>query len=181
MGKIITLTGESGTGKTTITKMLLEHPGFSLVRSTTTRQARSSDLPQEYQYVSLPEFSEIEKQSRFIWTATYAGNHYGTQYRHLDEILTSDQYGIMILVPETVPKLFAYTSAFIPFFLRTPPEEVLRKRLVHRGDKEEDIERRLNNLGSWEAQARSSFIPYHFIENTGRVEDTVEKILSYLN
>jgi len=163
-----------------IARYLLTSPDFSMVTSTTTRTPRASDLPNEYAYVSLDKFFEIEKARGFIWTAPYAGNHYGTKYSAIDAALGSSGYKVMILVPQVLPILFSYTKNVEPFFIRTPPREVLEQRLRQRGDTEEDIVRRLQKAGQWEAEAAASGIPYRFISNEGAIEWAVEKILSSL-
>ncbi len=179
MAKIISFTGESGCGKTSLAKRLLSR-GFAMVTSSTTRSPRSSDLPQEYEYLTAEQFSQFEEQNAFAWTASYAGNKYGTRYANLDRILQGDTPGIAILVPEVVPLLLQYTQHVIPFFVRTPAEEILRQRLAQRGDPAEDIERRLHRLGVWESTARQSDIPYIFINNNGTLDDAMDQISRYL-
>ncbi|MDP3639836.1 MAG: hypothetical protein Q8R53_01385 [Nanoarchaeota archaeon] len=177
---LLTLTGESGTGKSTIARHLLASPDFSMVTSTTTRKPRASDLPNEYAYVSPEQFFEIEKAWGFIWTAPYAGNYYGTKYSAIDTALCFSGYQMMILVPQVLPILFSYTKNVEPFFIRTPPREVLEQRLRQRGDSPEDIARRLQNAGQWEAEAAASGVPYCFIANEGPIEQAVGQILSSL-
>ncbi len=177
---LVTLTGESGTGKSTLARHLLTSPDFSMVTSTTTRKQRLSDLPNEYEYIRPDDFSAIETAHGFIWTALYAGNHYGTRYAAIDLALASSGYSLMLLVPQVLPILYSYTKDVEPFFIRTPPREVLEQRLRQRGDTEEDIVRRLQNAGQWEADAAASGIPYRFIANEGPIEQAVGQILSGL-
>ncbi len=54
--KLISFTGVSGSGKSTIVRKLLEDPAFHIVTSTTTRPPRESDIHGEYEYVSPAEF-----------------------------------------------------------------------------------------------------------------------------
>jgi guanylate kinase len=48
MSCLLTFTGPSGTGKTTIVSKLSQKSGFVIVESTTTRARRSTDLPGDY-------------------------------------------------------------------------------------------------------------------------------------
>lgn len=176
--KIITLTGEAGSGKTSIARKLLDD-GFEMITSTTTRAARLSDLPKEYEHVNAAEFSLLTAAGAFIWAANYADNQYGTRYLYLDRAISHDKAGIMILTPEPIPLLLSYTPGVVPFFVCTPSKEVLRQRLQERGDTPAGIEKRLHTL-KWEEQARRSDIPYVFITNTGTLDDAVQEIRKYV-
>lgn len=65
--KIITFTGASGAGKTTMVKELLKNPQFGLVPSITTRNSRLSDLPGEYEYITDTEFDWLKCWDAFVW------------------------------------------------------------------------------------------------------------------
>ncbi len=175
---IVTLTGESGSGKSTIANYLLRRDDFSLVTSSTTRKQRESDLPKEYEYLTDDTFNALDKGEKLIWSVNYAGNSYGTRYSYLDEAIACEDYRLMILVPEAVEKLAEYTSGFVPFFIRTPSKDILRARLQKRGDSQVDITKRLADVGNWETE--SSNIPYLFVSNEGRIETAVRDILQKL-
>ena len=178
---LITFTGESGSGKSTIARSLMKLNSFYLLTSSTTRAARPSDLPDEYEYLFEEEFKLLEKSGAFIWTASYAGNNYGTKYGYINEVLDDrDTYHILILVPQVLPILLDYTEKAIPFFIRTPNELVLRKRMEERGDSAENIEKRLEHFWEWEREADKSEINYRFINNEGSIEDAVRQVLGYL-
>ena len=175
---LLTLTGESGTGKSTIARSLLQLRGFQVITSSTTRAARPSDLPQEYEYLSQTAFEQLNEENIFLWTIPYAGHHYGTRQAYIDQALSSEGVSLLILVPKVVPLLVAYTNKVIPFFIRTPPEAILRERMLCRGDAPENIEKRLQHLGIWEKEAEEQERFYRFITNEGPIEDAVAQILS---
>ncbi len=52
--------------------------------------------------------------------------------------------------------------------------------MQQRGDKQDTIERRLKESGSWDKQAKRSEIPYIFISNNGTIEEAVNLINNYL-
>lgn len=184
MGKILTFTGASGAGKTTIVKELLKGPEqFYLVTSTTTRSPRPSDLPGEYNYISNEEFELKRKNGSFLWEFPFPGKiRHGTLYESINEVFVSQIPFIMILVPATVPKLIDYVgkNAVLSFYIRSAPEEILRSRMQQRGDSPDGIENRLQECRNWDEQAEKSGIPYIFITNNGTVEETVEKVKGYL-
>ena len=174
--KIVTFTGVSGSGKSTIVKELLqESDHFRLITSTTTRPPRSSDLPGEYEYWT-PEQME-EDASLFIWKTEYVGHQYGTRYRVLNDAFVSPPTSLMILVPEVLPVLLHhYGSYVLPLYVRAPPEDLLRVRLLRRGDNPESIEQRLQTIPNWERQATEWKIPYRMITNNGTIDEVVKQV-----
>ena len=179
---LITFTGESGSGKSTLARELIKLGNFYFVTSTTTRSARATDLFNEYEYFSIEEFNQLKYEAAFIWDASYKGNSYGTKFDYLNLALESiNTHHILIVIPDVLPILLQHSKEIndvIPFFVRTPAESVLRKRMEERGDT--DIEKRLNNLGVWEIEAETSQIPYRFITNEGSIEDAVRQVMDYL-
>lgn len=97
MTKIVTLTGESGSGKSSIASYLLDR-NFHFIVSTTTRAQRPSDSPREYEYLSVHEFNQLDNNNAFIWTINYAENNYGTKYAYIDEALQSQDNHLIIFI-----------------------------------------------------------------------------------
>jgi len=184
--KIVTFTGASGSGKSSIAKELLKCSGsdlsYKLVVSVTTRNARDSDLLGEYECISLDSFAARDGRGAFLWKADYAGNRYGTMRQSIDDALVGSSKSLMILVPETVPLLRGYTGndKVLSFFVQSPATVILKQRMEVRGDSAENIARRLAKDDEWEKVARSSDIPYVYIRNDGKLEETVEQVRNYL-
>lgn len=89
--KIISITGPSGVGKTTLARELLRtHPDWGIVVSITTREPRPSDLRGEYRYISHEEFEEREAREEFIWAAEVHGIRNGTLFASIDEALEQE-------------------------------------------------------------------------------------------
>lgn len=186
MAKILTLTGQSGVGKTTIARaVLFAKPDARMVTSYTTRDRRLSDLDGEYKYVSDEEFASMESRGMFLWTAEHDGKQYGTTARSIHAVcIESHIIGIMILVPEVIEKLRKYLasigmlSAHTPLFVVSPQKEVLLSRLLARGDIRASIDRRLEQAGSWEMQARTLDVQFRFVRNDGPIGEVVSEVLS---
>lgn len=182
--KIITFSGPSGSGKTTIVGRLLRlNPKWKLIVSHTTRAPRSSDLPGEYRCkVSKREFSRREKRREFIWTVSVHDNKYGTLFESIDQALRKDHASVMLLTPDSIPLLLKYIPGkALSFFILPPPEEALRERLKLRGETFEAIERRIADCKKWAEEAKSSGIPYVFIDNSGAVDEAVQQVLDATN
>ena len=180
--KIVTFTGASGYGKSSIAKELLKLEDYRLVVSVTTRSSRESDLRGEYEYISQDNFSLRDERDAFLWKAAYAGNRYGTMRKSIDDALASSAISLMILVPEVVPLLRDYTGddKVLSFFVQSPPVGILRRRMEARGDSGENILKRLSVDVQWESAARSSIIPYVYVSNDGSLDDTVDVVRRYL-
>src|SRR4051812_26342607 len=93
-GQIITLVGQSGSGKTTQIRELVAQPEFRICPSFTTRQPRTTDLPHEYHYVNHDEHGRLVKiPGRFLWdTVTGNGGHYSKDICDVMEALTDPDH-----------------------------------------------------------------------------------------
>src|SRR3989344_9262628 len=182
--KIVTLSGASGAGKTTLTKEILKlRPEMKLIVSLTTRRARESDLPGEYRYeVSPEEFTARKAANEFLWTVDLHGNQYGTLKASVDEALKAKHSFLMLLTPATSEILCKYAPAgsVLPFYILSPNADEIRKRLRGRGEDEATIELRVADCSKWDTDARVSGMPYVFICNNGALEEAVLRVASHL-
>lgn len=180
---IVTFTGASGAGKSSIVAALLEDERFHLVRSTTTRKYLPRDHPDEYRYVSLKDFERWETNGLFLWTTPPGqvhGNRYGTLKTDIDRTLAdSDRHGVMFLVPDVLPRLLEYVGPdrLLSFYVLSPGEDELRRRLAHRGDEPQDIEGRIADCRDWDEKAGVSEFPYLFVRNDSVIEVAVQEVL----
>src|ERR1051325_91202 len=100
MTRILTLTGASGSGKSTIAKEILKSPAFSLIVSFTTRGTRPTDLNGEYKCIATDEFLKLKSRGHFLWTMKLRGDNYGTLKYSIDLALESHtKTSVMILIP----------------------------------------------------------------------------------
>jgi guanylate kinase len=173
---IITLTGPSGSGKTTIAReLMMQKPGlFAPVKSTTTRDRRTSDLYGEYEYVSKEQFAEIKENGEFLWTAEMPDVQYGTRRTHVRSKFGIGQIGVMILVPEVLPTLRSYVEdqcgegAAKSFFVgaglsRGDLSARLKRREPDISD--EKVHALLSHCALWAREVMRFDFPVHFLEN----------------
>jgi guanylate kinase len=183
MGKILTFTGASGVGKTTLVEQLLQDSNqYKLVTSTSTRTPRSSDLPGEYEPLSKEEFVWLKSWNAFAWHQEFSGILYGTKHEYLEAAVQASHTSVMILIPERVQTLreLVNPELITSFYLRGPSEEELRSRMQKRNDTPATIERRLQECRAWDVEAQRSTIPYIFINTSGTEQETIEQVRSYL-
>lgn len=178
--KIFTLTGVSGSGKTTIMRELLKrNANIKVLPSITTRTKRDSDVPGEYRYIGEKEFENMQQNNAFLWDVDMHGSFYGTAKVDVDYALKANHKSIMLLVPEVISILKSYTHFVLSFYIISPPEDILRQRLQNRGDDRVDIEKRILDCKKWDKEAGSS--DYIFIDNSGALSIAVESIVENLN
>lgn len=186
-GKILTLTGASGVGKTTIAGEILKRmPNAQMGTSTTTRARRDSDLPGEYDYVSQQKFFEMVKENLFLWWVSNFGNSYGTAEEILESLKQNpDKLLLMQLVPGSIELVKAEARKrgiqVISLYILSPPENILRERLNKRGDSPEEIEKRLQECKDWDTRARRDKHLYEgFVHNSGIVEEALYSVFTHL-
>ncbi len=177
--RIVTVSGPSGAGKTTVVKELLRrHPEWEIVLSWTSRGPRESDLPGEYKCnISKAVLNRAKQLSELMWLEVVHGNLYATLRDSVDKACCRRTLSLMPIVPKSVKILYGYIpSKMRSIFILPPDEEELRRRLTERGDLPEQIERRIVDCKKWEQEARISGVPYEFVRNDGTISEAVEKV-----
>ena len=146
---LLVLSAPSGAGKTTVARRLVEDYGFTHVVTATTRPPRPRERNGiDYLFVDRETFLRwIEEGNLFEWAEIY-GNLYGIPKDHLyrplkegrDVVLTVDVNG-----KRALERVFRDDPSvrFVSVFLKPPSLDVLRERLLRRGDPPEEVERRL--------------------------------------
>lgn len=155
MGMTFTLTGRGGSGKSTIEKNLMKWiRNLSKVPSVTTRSAQFFDNPEEYESVLPSVFKTLKEAGIFLWTVEKFGHAYGTRKRDVKEIVESDKTGLMVLVPTVIPVLKNYVPGKVySFYILSPDDAELRRRMLERGSSAEDAERRIAETHGWDEAA----------------------------
>lgn len=142
-GQIVTFSGASGVGKTTIVGKLLNIvPNLKLISSHTDRKRRESDLPGEYiYYTSGCEFERVRNNNSILWGAELRDKRYFTTK---DSVLDTKHYPGeifgMLLTPIVIDTLKSFASdediKVTSIYILSPSEAVLRRRLYERANKE---------------------------------------------
>lgn len=188
MGYFITITGPTGSGKSTIAKRLLEvMPCTHLVTSLTTRHQCDDDLPGEYMYVSKSDLDKIDGQNGYLWRVTHGEFEYATPTLSVDKVLQREgSTGVMILVPEAVGWLREHIEQtrgeerkVLSLFIMPVPSSILVKRLRARPTWRKAL-KKMESESRWLSSARASGIPFTFINNSGPLSATIVAIRSLL-
>ena len=133
--RVVVLASPSGGGKTTIAKTILErYPtkfGYSV--SATTREPRAGEENgKAYHFLTRQEFDDWRKQGRFVETAEYAGEWYGTLKREVEKVLGSGRHVLLDIEVDGAQQVRrTYPNAVMIFILPSSPR-VLVERLLQR-------------------------------------------------
>lgn len=162
MGKhrplFVVVSAPSGAGKSTLcSRLLAEVPEFVYSVSCTTRAPRGDESDGvAYFFLSEDEFMERVRRGDFLEHALVHGNHYGTLKKSVSAAMAAGKSVILDIDVEGagqvrrivggLPDGDALKEGFLDIFITAPSIEVLRARLVKRGeDSLAEIEKRLAN------------------------------------
>lgn len=131
--KIVTLTGPSASGKTTLLKELLKRYPFEEIISTTTRKPREGEMNGiSYYFVSDEEFDKIPMMESVVFT----DKKYGASVKEFEDKIYSGNIPIVIVEPngaeqiiENAPK---YDLKPLTVFIDCDDEELLFRRFLTR-------------------------------------------------
>ncbi|KAL9547893.1 hypothetical protein MBANPS3_005944 [Mucor bainieri] len=145
--KIFVISGPSGSGKSTLLKRLFsEYPstfGFSI--SHTTRKPRPGEVDgKDYHFVEKDDMIKEVEEGKFIESATFSGNMYGTSIKAVEDVVADGKVCMLDIDMQGVQsvKKTALNPKYI--FVQPPSIEILEERLRGRGtEKEEAILARL--------------------------------------
>lgn len=137
---MIVLSGASASGKTEAAKMLTSKYGIVKAITTTTRPMRVHEIDgRDYFFVSKEKFEEMIRDDLFVEHTLYNGNYYGSTKSQI-----ADNRSVVIDVEGLKSYSALKEERIVTFYLSTS-EEVRYKRMLERGDKEEDAKKRIEN------------------------------------
>jgi len=174
---VVVLASPSGGGKTTIARTILErYPakyGYSV--SATTRRPRLDEKEGEaYHFLTREEFADWREQGRFVETAEYAGEWYGTLKSEVEKVLASGRHVLLdIEVVGAQQVRQTYPNAVMIFILPSSPR-VLVERLLQR--KSESPAALLKRLERAMYELRATAIFDRVVKNDV-LEDAVNQVI----
>ncbi|MDD5131339.1 MAG: guanylate kinase [bacterium] len=133
-GKLIVLSGPSGTGKTTLCRELVKRvPGLVFSISATTRDIRPGEINgRDYYFLAAAEFKKKIKDREFLEWAKVYDQFYGTLKKPITANLAK---GISVLLDIDMQGALQVKAKFpqaILIFILPPSLEELRRRLIQR-------------------------------------------------
>ncbi|KAI7855900.1 guanylate kinase [Circinella umbellata] len=139
--KIFVISGPSGSGKSTLLKRLFnEYPdtfGFSV--SHTTRKPRPGEVNgKDYHFVEKEKMQQEVSAGKFIESATFSGNMYGTSIKSVEDVVESGKVCMLDIDMQGVKSVKATQLNPRYIFVRPPSIEILEQRLRGRGTETEE-------------------------------------------
>lgn len=130
---LVTLTGPSCAGKSTLERMLKER-GFASAVSTTTRKPRAGEVDgQHYYFVSRDEFDAILAEDGAVEHVMYNGNLYCVTKAEMERIAQEGTPIVVVVDPHGARQFRAFAGEngwnVLSLFVDAPPETIARRFL----------------------------------------------------
>lgn len=163
--KILTLSGKSGAGKTTLSDALVETGKYEETVSFTTRTPRPGEIDgKHYNFISKDEFHERLENKEILEYTNINGNFYGTDLSEIKRIQSLNKTPVIVCDPEC-PKALKENKDIdikvVPIFVDAP-SKLLSDRIIDRIKEEYSIikdlrEQDVEEAKRYEGSVRSTY------------------------
>ena len=156
-GLCLVLAAPSGAGKTSLSRALLaEEPGLTLSVSVTTRPPRAGEMEgRDYFFIDEAGFAAMAAAGTLLEHATIYGRaSYGTPKAPVMDALAAGRDVLFDIDWQGFRQLrAALPGDVVGVFIRPPSRAALAARLAARGDRPEDVARRMDHAAAEAAHA----------------------------
>jgi len=145
-GLLVVLSAPSGTGKSTVSRLLVQrNDRLRLSVSATTRAPRKNEVEgKDYFYKTTDEFKNMIENDEFVEWVEYCGNYYGTPKKYIEDSVENGYDVLLEIEVEGAAKIKEKYPDCVLIFMLPPSFDELKKRIEGRGtEKPEVIENRL--------------------------------------
>ena len=143
MNKIIIIAGPSGAGKTTLTNYLQEKFNIPRVITHTTRPIRIGEKADEAYYF---ETNESFQKLHFFEKVKYDKYQYGSSHEALEKAWAKNNLVSLIVETEGAQSYINALHSQVYFiYLTVSNLEILKNRLLKRGDSKKEVEVRMHS------------------------------------
>jgi len=178
-GRLLVVSGPSGTGKSSIVRELLDRLDIDFSVSATTRLPRPGERHGDhYNFVSRRDFETMIDNGELLEWALYNNRYYGTPAAPIEEALAAGRDILLEIEIQGARQIRKQRPDAIMFFIAPPSMDELERRLRRRGDTtDEDIEDRLVIAESEMDEAPGLFD--HVIVNE-TLDQAIEEVLGLI-
>lgn len=141
-GLLVVISGPSGVGKGTVRRALFNMPKHNLVYSVsmTTRQKRPGEVDGiDYYFVDKEEFLKRKETGKFLETAEFVGNFYGTPLDKVNEQLDKGNEVVLEIEVDGAQQVKKKMPDCVMIFIVPPGKQALYDRLKRRGTESEEV------------------------------------------
>ena len=180
-GLMYVLSSPSGTGKTTITRALLEtNENMTISISATTRPRRPGEVQgQDYQFVDEAEFGRMVDNGEMLEHAKVFGHYYGTPRAPVEDALSKGQDIIFDIDWQGTQQLREIANDdLVTVFLLPPSRQELERRLRTRArDSDEEILTRLSKA----SDEMTHYSEYDYVLINQDIHETIARAQTILD
>lgn len=152
----------SGAGKSVIQHSL----PIDFMTNCTTRELREGEVNGYHiRQVTEEEFLQLEREGYFFETTYYSGNYYGTPFHKIDQMIKGTPYHCTKDINGVKALKEKLGDRAISIYIKPPSIEELTRRMQSRGDKEEDIQRRICFLRETNEIANEEYADYVIVND----------------
>lgn len=167
-GLLLVISGPSGVGKTTITRLVEQRLGGVFSVSVTTRPKTAADVEgSDYHFLTDEQFNACRDAGELLeWAEVFGRYKYGTPRRPVEEHLSKGRLVILEIDVQGASQVKSKLPEAFMLFVLPPDDATLLDRLRRRGREDESsIRRRFDAARNEIAIARESGIYDGFIVN----------------
>ena len=178
-GKLFVVSGPSGVGKNTILNRVVagrENVQYSI--SATSRAKRPGEIDgKSYFFVTREQFEAMLQQGELLEYAEYVGNYYGTPLKPIEQATQAGIDVVMDLDVVGALKMRKRVENAVLVFVAAPSFDVIRQRLIHRGDVAPDVMESRLERARWECEQAGE---YDYIIINDSVERATQELMAIM-
>lgn len=109
---IVTITGPTASGKSTLEGLLVQQGSFYKTVSTTTREPRESEQEgKDYFFTDVTDFNERHRNDEFIEAVFFKGNGYSVSKTEIEKAFAEDKNVVVVCEPNGARQIKKYAKA----------------------------------------------------------------------
>ena len=178
-GKLFVVSGPSGVGKNTILNRVVagrENVQYSI--SATSRAKRPGEIDgKSYFFVTRDQFEAMLQQGELLEYAEYVGNYYGTPLKPIEQATQAGIDVVMDLDVVGALKIRKRVENAVLVFVAAPSFDVIRQRLIHRGEVAPDVMESRLERARWECEQAGE---YDYIIINDSVERATQELMAIM-